>query len=112
MQYLVKIVVTVILVMIISEAAKRNQLLGAILASLPTTTILALSWYYYETGSKQQTADLAVQIFHLVIPSLAFFAVFPWMMKRDYSFAVTISASSAITAISYFIYLRVFKFLG
>lgn len=106
MQYLVKIVITVALVLIISETAKRNQFLGAFLASLPTTTILALSWYYYETGSKEQTAELAKQILYLVVPSLAFFAFFPIMLKKDFSFAASLGASSALTAIFYLLFIR------
>lgn len=106
MQYFIKILVTTIIVILISEAAKRNQLAGAILASLPTTSIIALTWYYYETGSKAQTAGLAYDIFLMVIPSLAFFVAFPLLLKRDFSYWSSLGISSTITAVCYFAFIR------
>ncbi|MDD3146758.1 MAG: DUF3147 family protein [Candidatus Riflebacteria bacterium] len=101
MQYFVKILLTTILVIIISEGAKRNQTAGAILASLPVTSILALAWFYHETGSKERTAALASDISIMVLPSLAFFLALPLMLRRDFSFPVAVIGSSTITAVCY-----------
>ncbi|HNS10082.1 MAG TPA: DUF3147 family protein [Candidatus Ozemobacteraceae bacterium] len=106
MQYFVKILVTTLLVIFISEAAKRNQAVGAILASLPVTSILAISWFYYETGNKAQTASLTTDIFLMVVPSLAFFIALPMLLRRDYSYTVAIGCSSGITAVFYFIFIK------
>lgn len=106
MQYFIKILVTTIIVILISEAAKRNQYAGAILASLPTTSIIALTWYYYETSSKAQTASLAHEIFLMVLPSLAFFIAFPILLKKDCSFGASLGISSIITAICYLIFIK------
>ncbi len=106
MQYLIKILVTTLMVILISEGAKRNQTAGAILASLPTTSIIALTWYYYETGSKAQTASLAYEIFIMVVPSLAFFIALPLLLKRDFSYPTALIGSSAVTAMCYFAFIK------
>ena len=47
--YLLKIIVTTGLIVIISEIAKRSSLIGAILASIPLVSVLAMLWLYVET---------------------------------------------------------------
>ena len=62
---------TAVLVVAISEVAKRSSLLGAVLASIPLTSVLAMIWLYADTGDAEKVADLATGIFWLVLPSLA-----------------------------------------
>ncbi|MDD3001288.1 MAG: DUF3147 family protein [Candidatus Riflebacteria bacterium] len=107
MQYFIKILVTAIIVVSISELSKRHQTAGAILASLPTTTILALIWLYYDTQDNVRVANLTTEIMLMVVPSLVFFLALPIFLKKDFSFWVSLGASSAITSICYFIFYKV-----
>ena len=68
--YLAKVAITALLVVAISEIAKRSSLMGALLASLPLTSILAFIWLYLETGSGEKVAALSASILWLVLPSL------------------------------------------
>ncbi|MDD2999649.1 MAG: DUF3147 family protein [Candidatus Riflebacteria bacterium] len=111
MQYFIKILITTVMVILISEAAKRNQMAGAILAALPTTSIIAITWYYYDTANKTQTAGLVEDIFYMVLPSLIFFIILPYMLRRDYSFAASIGVSSAATAGVYLIFIKLLDML-
>ena len=79
--FLTKVLITALLVAAISELGKRSSLAGALLASLPLTSLLALMWLYRDTGSALQAAELAKGIFWLVLPSLALFLVFPLGVK-------------------------------
>lgn len=72
MQALFKILLSALLIFGISELAKRSSLLGALLASLPLTSLLAIIWLYRETGNVRRIADLAGGMFWLVLPSLSF----------------------------------------
>lgn len=107
MQYFIKILVTAIIVVSVSELSKRYQTAGAILASLPTTTILALIWLYYDTQDKTQVANLTTEIMLMVIPSLVFFLVLPVFLKKDFSFWTSLGASSVITSVCYFLFYKV-----
>ena len=68
----IKVLLTAVLVVAISEAAKRSTLLGGILASLPLTSLLAFIWFYGETGDTGKIASLSVSIFWYVLSSLVF----------------------------------------
>jgi len=106
MQYLLKIIITTTLVIAISEAAKRNQSMGALLASLPLTSLLAITWFYHETGNVNKTADLCMQILYMVLPSLIFFAVLPAMLYRGFAFSIAMTSASLLTASGYLIFLK------
>ncbi len=107
MQYFIKIIVTALLVVGISEAGKRNQFAGAVLASLPITSILALTWFFYETGSKEKTAQLAGNITLMVLPSLAFFISLPILLKKDWSYPAALAASSGATFGCYVMFFKI-----
>jgi hypothetical protein len=98
---LVKVIVTAVLVVAISEIAKRSSFAGALLASLPLTSLLALIWLYQDTGDAQQAANLAGGIFWLVLPSLAFFLVFPAGVRAGLGFWPAMGAGVAATLVAY-----------
>ena len=98
---IVKIVITALLVAAISELGRRSTLAGALLASLPLTSLLALVWLYHDTGDAAQTADLARAIFWLVLPSLAFFIVFPAGVRAGWGFWTSMSTGVAATLVAY-----------
>jgi hypothetical protein len=100
---LIKYIVTAVLVVIISEVAKRYSLFGALLASLPLTSILAMVWLYNETEDVTKVANLSYDIFWLVIPSLTFFMVFPWLLKKGLDFYLSMGVASIMTASCYFL---------
>ncbi len=72
-QYAAKAVVTIVLVIAISEIGKRSSSWGAILASLPITSLLAFVWHYTGTGNAESVAKLSHGIFWLVLASLPLF---------------------------------------
>jgi hypothetical protein len=98
---IVKVLVTAIVVVAISELSKRSTLAGALLASLPLTSLLALMWLYRDTGSAMQAAELARGIFWLVLPSLAFFLVFPAAVRGGFGFWSAMGAGTLATLVAY-----------
>ncbi|MBI4994972.1 DUF3147 family protein [Candidatus Peregrinibacteria bacterium] len=73
MQYLIKTIITAIVVVGIAEIGKKFSPIAAILASLPLTSILAMIWLYTDTKDVQKVIDLSSNIFWAVLPSLIFF---------------------------------------
>lgn len=112
----VKVLLTAIIVVAVSELGKRSTLAGALLASLPLTSLLALIWLYHDTADATQAADLARGIFWLVLPSLAFFVVFPLGVRAGWSFwpamgagiVATLAAYGALLGIDRWLALRLF----
>lgn len=99
--FILKTLVTALLVAGISELGKRSTFAGALLASLPLTSLLALVWLYRDTGDAAQAAGLASGIFWLVLPSLALFLVFPWAVKAGWGFWPALGSGIAATLVSY-----------
>lgn len=98
---LTKVLLTAVIVVAISELGKRSSLAFALLASLPLTSLLALVWLYRDTGDAQQAAQLALGIFWVVLPSLAFFAMFPAAVKAGAAFWPAMGAGIAATLAAY-----------
>jgi hypothetical protein len=99
-----KFVLTAGLIVAISEIGKRFSFAGAILASLPLTSLLALTWLYLDTKDSVKTADLSMDIFYAVIPSLVFFPVLSVLLRNDFAFPISMLYSVALTALAYFIF--------
>ena len=112
MQYLLKILIAAVVVTMVSEIAKQSGFWGAILASLPLTSILAFVFLYYETGDIQKVTELSHGIFWLVIPSLALFLALPFLLKKGVDFYISLLLSCLLTVAAYFAMTFVLKKLG
>lgn len=111
-QYVIKILLTSVIVVAISELAKRGSFWGALLASLPLTSLLAFAWIYVETGDVNKVGGLSQSIFWLVIPSLPLFLALPWLLRAGWNFWVSIAVASAITATAYLVMVGVLHRFG
>lgn len=94
--FILKVVVTALIVALISELSRRYELLAALLASLPLVSILAFIWIYLETPDTGKLVDLSQNIFWLVLPSLVFFLVFPALLKQGVGFWIALPLSCLI----------------
>lgn len=101
--YLIKIAVTTILVVLISEIAKRSSLGGAILASIPVVSVLAVIWLYIDTKDVAKVSALASSVFWLVIPSLALFVTLPVLLKQGMNFYLSMGISILVTIVCYWL---------
>lgn len=97
----IKVLLTAVLVVAISEVAKRSTLLGGILASLPLTSLLAFIWLYGETGDTGKVASLSYSIFWYVLPSLVLFIALPLLLARGFGFWLSLAIACALTFAAY-----------
>ncbi len=104
MQFLVKTIITALVIVGVAEIAKKFSPVAAILASLPLTSILAMIWLYIDTKNTQKIIDLSSDIFWAVLPSLIFFIVLPILLKNGLKFSIAMFISAIIMFIAYSIY--------
>ena len=102
--YFIKLIITALVVVIVSEVAKRSTFIGAIIISIPLTSLLAFTWLYIDTKDYQKIIDLSYGTILLSIPSFAFFIILPILLKFKQNFAFSITISIIGTAIIYFIF--------
>ncbi len=86
LQYFIKVTISALLIVAISEISKRQSGVAALLASLPITSLLAFVWLYLETGNTDTISELSRQIFWLVIPSLILFLALPVLLRWGWGF--------------------------
>jgi hypothetical protein len=101
--YNFKITLTVALIVLISEVAKRSSLVGAILASIPIVSVLAMAWLYIETRDVEKISALSTSIFWLVIPSLSLFISLPILLRMNVNFYLSLTISVGITIFCYWL---------
>lgn len=97
----IKVLITAVLVVAISEIGKRSSALGAIIASLPLTSLLAFVWLYGETGDTEKIAALSLSIFWYVLPSLVLFIAMPVMLRGGWSFWPALAVACGLTFAAY-----------
>lgn len=100
--YIVKTLLTLVLIVAITEASKRSTFFGGLVASLPLISILAITWLYFDTRDTARVAALSTTIFWLVLPSLVFFLLLPAFLGMKLHFALSLSLSTLATAAAYF----------
>jgi hypothetical protein len=99
--YALKVLLSAVLIVVISEVAKRSSFVGGLVASLPLVSLLAFIWLYVDTKNVERVAALSHSIFWLVLPSLPLFLALPWLLKKTENFYLSLSVSIAIAAVLY-----------
>lgn len=106
-----KYLITAGVVVLVSEAAKRSDKLGGLIAALPLVTVLALIWLYVEKQSPEKIANHAWYTFWYVVPTLPMFLAFPWLLTRI-GFWPTLVASIVITLVCFWLFATLVKRFG
>ncbi|MBN2815462.1 MAG: DUF3147 family protein [Campylobacterales bacterium] len=100
--YIVKLLITALLIVLISEISKRSSIAGAILAAIPLVSILAMTWMYIDTKETKAAVDFSQNIVWLIAPSMTLFIVFPLMIKKGFGFYVSMGVAIFLTVCAYY----------
>jgi hypothetical protein len=96
---LVKFLLSAAVIVLVTEAVKRSDKLGALLASLPFVTVISMLWIYHETPAEtrlEKVSTHAQLVFWYVLPTLPMFLLFPWL-GRQLGFYGALGAGAALT---------------
>src|SRR5688500_14217008 len=113
MTYLiVKATLSGIIVMIVSEVARRSPGIGGLIASLPLISVLGIIWLWRDTSDVERIAAHAQSTFWFVLPSLPMFLVFPALLRGGMGFWPALAASCVLTIALYALTLWLLPKLG
>lgn len=113
MTYLiVKAALSGVLVMLISEVARRNPGFGGLIASLPLVSVLGIIWLWRDTADVQRIAAHAEATFWFVLPSLPMFLIFPALLRSGVGFWLALAISCVITMLLYSLMIWLLPRLG
>ncbi len=97
----IKAVVSAIIIVIVSETARRNPGTGALIASLPLISVLGMIWLWRDTQDVARMAEHSAATFWYVLPSLPMFLVIPVLLKRGIGFWPALAAGCIMTMALY-----------
>jgi hypothetical protein len=101
MYLLAKAALSGLLVVAVSEVAKRYPGLGGLVASLPLVSILGMIWLWRDTGDAERMAAHASGTFWFVLPSLPMFLLIPALLRRGAGFWPALGAGCILTMALY-----------
>ena len=109
MYFVLKTIISAIIIVAVSEIAKRYTWTAAIIVSLPLTSLLAFVWLYWDTKDTQKVIELSYSTIVMSLPSFVFFIILPILLKFKQNFILSLLISIISTAIAYAIFMFFIK---
>ena len=98
--FVVKLLVSALVIAIASEVAKRDVFWGALIVALPLVSILAMGWLYGETRDNALVTRFARDIVVLVPVSLVFFLPFLLEARTRFGFVPNLVLGLVLLAVA------------
>jgi hypothetical protein len=99
--FIVKALLSGVIIAIISVVAKRYPGVGALIASLPLVSVLGMIWLWHDKPDVENMAHHAEATFWFVLPSLPMFLVIPLMLRNGASFWIALFCGCLLTIALY-----------
>lgn len=99
--FILKALLSGMIVAIVSEVAKRNPGFGGLIASLPLVSVLGMMWLWRDTHDPVRMGAHAFGTFWFVLPSLPMFLLIPLLLRHGVSFWMALGAGCALTIALY-----------
>jgi hypothetical protein len=101
--FITKAALSGLIAAIVSEVAKRSPAFGALVASLPLISVMAVIWLWRDTADATRIASQMEATFWYVLPSLPMFLLIPAMLRSGIGFWPSLVAGCALTSVLYLI---------
>lgn len=92
-----------VIVMLVSEVARKFPGFGALIASLPLISVLVMIWLWRDTADPDRLAVHASATFWYVLPSLPMFLLLPFLLKRGIGFWPSLISLCLLTSLLYLV---------
>ena len=100
------------IIVLVNYACKKSIVIGAVLASIPLVSVLAITLNYLDNKNTKQIAELSASIGWMVLPSLVFFIALPLCLKYKISFVGSMVISITATSVAYAALIVILRKLG
>jgi hypothetical protein len=99
--FLTRVILSAIIVAAIAMAARRSPAVGALVASLPLISMLAILWMWHDTHDAGQIADFMTINLVYWIPSIPLFVLTPWLLRNGTNFWISLGVGVGMTFAGY-----------
>ena len=103
--FILKAMLSGLLIAAISEIARRSPGVAALVASLPLISILGMIWLWRDTHDAARIATHAEATFWYVLPSLPMFLLVPALIRSEVGFWPALALGCVVTIALYFLLL-------
>ncbi len=110
--FLLKTLVSALVIAVASEVVKRSTFLAALIVSLPLTSILSIIFAAREGKTHDELAAYSMGIFWFVLPSLVFFVVLSQLLRFQWSLLYALGGGVAATVVTYHLWMRLLGVFG
>lgn len=107
-----KYAVTALVIVVVSEVAKRSDRIGSLIASLPLVTVMTMIWLHLEKQPEAKIANHAYYTFWYVLPTLPMFLLMPWMIRKGFGFWPALGAGCVLTILCFTVAALLLKRFG
>ena len=112
LRFLLKTVLSALVIAIASELSTKSRFISAILISLPLSSILALTWMHVDGKTSQNISQSSKEILLFVLPSLVFFIALSHFLNIGITYWPALALSCLITCSVYICYVYVRNIVG
>ena len=112
MQTIIKILISSGIILLVSEIAKKDNLFGSLIASIPLVSVLSMIWLYVDTNDINKVKALANGILWMIIPSMSLFIVLPILINYGIQFYLSLTVSILVTMVCYLLTISLMNYFG
>ncbi|OPX83497.1 MAG: hypothetical protein A4E53_04582 [Pelotomaculum sp. PtaB.Bin104] len=112
MEFIFKTLVSALIIASVSMISKKLPFIGAIIISLPITSMLALTWLYRDTGDSTKVIQLSNGIALMVLPSIVFFIALSLLLKFNIKMHYSMLIASFLMIAAYNVYTIILRKIG
>ena len=99
--FLVRVLVSGILVALIALIGRRWPGLGGVIASVPLVSTLGMIWLWHDTQDRELVASYATAAFWYFLPTIPMFLLIPVLLRQGASFWIALAAGLGMTMLLY-----------
>ena len=101
--FLIRALLSGIIIAAIALIAKRSPALGGLVASIPLVSTLGMIWLWRDTKDSELVADYVGSAFWYFLPSMPMFLVIPALLRNGVNFWIALAAGCVLTILLYLI---------
>lgn len=101
--FIVKIIVSAIVIAVVSEVAKKYTSVGGLIAAMPITTLLTMFWLYFENKNPLLISNFLYAVIQGVFITFLFFIPCIILLKKGFNFYLSVVFSLLVMGIGIYI---------
>jgi hypothetical protein len=99
--FILKAVLSGLLIAAVSTIARRSPAIGALVASLPLISVLGMIWLWRDTHDRARMEAHVGATFWYVVPSLPMFLLIPALLRAGMPFYLALLLGCLLTVVLY-----------